>query len=550
MIRRTLLLLLPLLLLGADCPGADAVDLWVMVDVLTVGVETEEPPPAQSLVAKVRFRRETASRDLELLASTSITGAVYAPDEALTDEPIPRTEGHTDATLLLHNRSSGRNTTVEALGGTFDADGIVAGPYDLTVIPDAYKHRYSFAYDEIEVPGADLSHLLVDWGHQLTARIVEFDLANLAQPTLEIADQEIEAFTETEPGILRRAGPRASTDTDGLFTLYLVPGTYTLRIASRLEATTPYPTALITGFRVPEDIEALNAEAEAQGEDVPTLFIFPHFERRSLSGRLVATGPMGSESAEGNASLLAWGVVEAPEAYVGHPNVDFVIGSMRRRVFTSDNGDFSFGQEEGGLPAGVYGLDIVPGYYSDASSESWSGEQALDLQDDGLQLGDITLDSRVYLNLRVIDHRGREVDYARVEVRNLGVSGYVTATRTGSAEGVEAPGTARMFLEQGPHEVTVVPPTDSTLARHSFEVEIGAAGSVMEVQLEEGIHVSGRVSVDDELLGGVQIRFSDPDGTLLGIGESRPSGTYELRVPATWAWPELDEVGDDDDSAE
>jgi hypothetical protein len=550
MMRRALLLLLPLMLVGADCPGSDAVDMWVVVDVLTVGVETEEPPPAQSLVAKVRFRRETASRDLELAAATSVSGAVFAPDEALTDDPLPRAESHTDATLLFRNRSSGRTSAVEALGGTFDADGIVPGSYHLTVIPDAYKFRYSFAYDEVEIPGADLSTLLVDWGHELTAEVVEFDLANLAQPILEIADLEIEAFAETEPGVLRRAGPRATTDSDGRFTLHLVPGSYTLRITSRPEAAAPYPTALLTGFRVPEDIDALNAEAEAEGAEVPTLYTYPHFERRSLSGRLVATGPMGSESSEGNASVMAWGVVEAPQAYIGRDDVDFVIGSMRKRVFTSDNGDFAFGQEGQGLPAGAYGLDIVPGYYSDASSESWIGDQALDLHDDGLQLGDITLDSRVYLNLRVIDHRGREVDNARVEVRNLGVSGYVTAARTGAAEGVDAPGTARMFLEQGPHEVTVVPPVDSTLARRSFEVEIGSAGRVMEVDLEEGIHVSGRVSVDDELLGGVQIRFSDPDGTLLGIGESRPSGTYELRVPTTWAWPDIDAVGDDDDSAE
>jgi len=48
---------------------------------------------------------------------------------------------------------------------------------------------------------------------------------------------------------------------------------------------------------------------------------------------------------------------------------------------------------------------------------------------------------------------------------------------------------------------------------------------------------------------GVQVRFSDPDtGELLGMGTARSSGTFELNVPTSWVWGELD--GGDDDSAE
>jgi len=541
--RRLLLLLVPLLL-GGTCPSEDYEDRMVVVDVQASRTEGLEVPPPQTLLADVRFHRETASHDLSLDPGVPVVPEVLAPDEA--DVGGDRTYSAADAIVVLQALEFDRTVTLYAGDGA-PADQLVPpGTYDVMAVPDEYKHRYTAAYGLAEIPGNDLTGLRLDWGYPVTARIVEYDVSNLADPVLELGDMEVEVFTELEPGRLRRAGPRDTTDTSGEFTLYLPEGTYTFRISSRLTADRPFPVGLVTHFRIPEDLEALQAEAEAEGEDVPTFYAYPAFERRSLSGRLVASGPLGSSEAEGNATLVAWSVVEAPPQYLGSEQVDFTIGVMRRRAYSSETGDFHFGQEDAGLPAGVYSLDIVPGFYSDASSEQWTGEVAVDLTEDGAQLGEIALDSRVHLHLRVEDEGGDEVEGARVEVHNLGVSGYVTAVSTGTTASDDAPGTVRAFVEQGPHRVVVVPPDDSSLARTWFDLEISPTVPPMVVQLEDGIQVTGQVSMGGELVGGVQVRFTDPDtGTLIGMGTSRSSGTYEFNIPTSWVWGEAD-TGDDD----
>ncbi len=543
--RLPLLALLPLLM-GSQCPSAEYDDRWVLVDVQSSRAETSDPPPAQRQQVRVRFHRETASHDLDLDAGVPVEPEVLAPDEA--EQGLTRTSSPADATLLLTSTDLQRSITLHAGEGAPADQAVPPGTYDVTVIPDEYKHRYTVAYEQVTIPGDDLTGLEVDWGYPLTARIVEYDITNLADPILGLGDMEVEVFSEVEPGRLRRAGPRDTTDAGGDFTLYLPEGSYTFRISSRLTADRPFPVGLVTHFRVPEDLEALQAEAEAQGEDTPTFYAYPRFERRSLSGRLVASGPLGSEEPEGNVSLVAWAVVEAPPQYVGSEVVDFTIGVMRRRTYSADTGDFHFGQEDAGLPAGVYSLDVVPGFYSDASAERWDGELAVDLTQDGAQLGEIALDSRVHLHLRVEDEGGDEVEGARVEVHNLGISGYVTAVNTGTTASDDAPGTVRVFLEQGPHRVVVVPPEGSSLARTSFDLEISPTVPPTVVRLEEGIEVTGQVSMDAELVGGVQVRFSDPDtGEILGMGTARSSGTFELTIPTSWVWDELD--GGDDDSA-
>ena len=544
--RRLLLLLLVPLLLGGQCPSSEYDHRWVMVDTQASRTEVSDPPPAQRQEVRVRFHRETASVDLDLDAGVLVAPEVLAPDGA--DLGAGRTYSPADATLLLTSTDLRRSVTLHAGDGAPAEQVVAPGTYDVTVIPDEYKHRYTMAYEQVTIPGDGLGELQVDWGAPLTARIVEYDITNLADPILGLGDMEVEVFTEIEPGRLRRTGPRDTTDAGGEFTLYLPDGSYTFRISSRLTAERPFPVGLVTHFRVPEDLEALLAEAEAQGEDTPTFYAYPRFERRSLSGRLVASGPLGGEEPEGNAALQAWAVVEAPAQYVGSEVVDFTIGVMRRRAYSADTGDFHFGQEDAGLPAGVYSLDMVPGFYSDASAERWDGELAVDLTQDGAQLGEIALDSRVHLHLRVEDESGDEVEGARVEVRNLGISGYVTAVNTGTTASDDAPGTVRVFVEQGPHRVVVVPPEGSSLARTSFDLEISPTVPPTVVRLEEGIEVTGQVSMDAELLGGVQVRFSDPDtGEILGIGTARSSGTFELTIPTSWVWGDLD--GGDDDSA-
>jgi hypothetical protein len=541
----TLLALLPLLL-GSQCPSSEYDDRWVVVDVQSSRAETNDPPPTQRQQVRVRFHRETASHDLDLDAGVLVEPEVLAPDEA--EQGLARTSSPADATLLLTSMDPQRSITLHAGEGAPADQAVPPGTYDVTVIPDEYKHRYTMAYEQVTIPGDDLTGLEVDWGYPLTAGIVEYDITNLADPILGLGDMEVEVFTEVAPGRLRRAGPRDTTDTGGEFTLYLPEGSYTFRISSRLTADRPFPVGLVTHFRVPEDMEALQAEAEAQGEDTPIFYAYPRFERRSLSGRLVASGPLGSEEPEGNVNLVAWSVVEAPTQYVGSEVVDFTIGVMRRRTYSTDTGDFHFGQEDAGLPAGVYSLDVVPGFYSDASAERWDGELAVDLTEDGAQLGEIALDSRVHLHLRVEDEGGDEVEGARVEVHNLGISGYVTAVNTGTTASDDAPGTVRVFVEQGPHRVVVVPPEGSSLARTSFDLEISPTVPPTVVRLEEGIEVTGQVSMDAQLVGGVQVRFSDPDtGEILGVGTARSSGTFELTIPTSWVWDDLE--GGDDDSA-
>ena len=83
-----------------------------------------------------------------------------------------------------------------------------------------------------------------------------------------------------------------------------------------------------------------------------------------------------------------------------------------------------------------------------------------------------------------------------------------------------------------------------------FTVEANGSEDINHaVTLEDGVRVSGQVSVGQELVGGALLRFSDPtDGTILAETLSRTSGTYELTVAGTWVRPEL--ALDDDDSAE
>jgi len=542
---RLLWLALPVLM-GAQCPGVDHQDLWVVVDVLTAGVESANQPLAQTQMVQVRFRTETASQDLDLVEADTLDAGIFAPLVSQTEHDGDRALVSRDATLFFESREFDRRFTVHADSGSVESELVQPGRYLMSAIPDEYTYRYAIAYEEVDIPGTDLSEVVLPWGYRLNAQVIEYDITNLAEPQIGLSDMEVEAFAEVGPGEVRRAGPRDTTD-DGELELYLPEGTYTLRISSRNDADSAYPVGLITGFQVPEDIDALEAEAEELGEDLPVLYSYPKFERRSLAGRLLSTGILGGGTPEGNAAVVAWGLVEAPPEYAGREEVDFTSGSIRVRVYSTDTGDFHFG--EVGLPAAVFSLDVVPGYYSDSSAQRWTGEQALDLTDASLQMGDISLDARVHMYVRVEDAQGAEVEDARVEAQNLGLSGYVTALTTGTLTNADAPGTVRLYLEQELHRVTVVPPADSDLARASFDVEVGPSTPPTVVQLEQGIHVSGQVSMRGLLQGGVQVRFSDPwDGAVLGVGTARSSGTYELRVPTSWVWP-ADEDGGDDDSA-
>ena len=540
-------LLLAPVLLGAECPGAEHSDQWVVIDVVTAGVDPADRPLPQTQLARVRFYRETASHDLDLDVAEAVDIEVTTPVVSLTDHEGYRKTVPRDASLHFSSQDFRRHFSVVAIDGTLTAEPLLPGFYDLVVVPNDDPDQYTIAYEEVEIPPAGPIRVELEWGYRLKARIVEYDITDLASPELGLGQMEVEVFTEIAPGEVRRCGPSVETDGSGLLEIYLPPGTHTLRVASCNDADRPYPAGLITGFEVPGDIEALEQEAEDLGLETPVLYAYPAFERRSLSGRLLAASILGSEEAEGNAEVLAWGVVEAPPEYTGRSEVDFDSGAIRVRTYSTETGDFHFGEADDGLPAGTYNLDVVPGYHSDASAERWTGEQALDLIDAGLQMGDISLDRRVHLYVRVVDDQGREVEDARVEARNQGLSGYVTALTTGTTASTDAPGTVRLFLEQGLHTVAVVPPEESDLARATFEVDMGPSTQKAVVQLEQGIHVTGQVASQGELLGGAQIRFSDPwDGRILGMGTSRPSGTFELKVERSWIWPES---GDDDDSA-
>jgi len=542
-LRRLPWLLLPLLL-GSQCPGADHRDLWVVVDVLTAGVGSSDRPLPQTQMTQVRFHSETASQDLDLRASQSLDAAVFAPLVSQSEHDGDRALVPRSATLFFESREFDRRFTLQAESGTVVEEPVLPGRYEMTVVPDEYPYRYAIAYEEVDIPGTDLSEIVLPWGYRLHARVVEHDITNLAEPEIGLSSMEVEAFTEVAPGEVVRTGPRDTSD-DGEVELYLPEGTYTLRIGARNDADSVFPVGLITGFRVPEDIDALEEEAEALDLDLPVLYAYPKFERRSLAGRLVSTGILGGGTPEGNAEVVVWGLVEAPPQYTGHEEVDFTSGPLRMRVYSTETGDFHFG--EAGLPAAAYSLDVVPGYYSDSSAQRWTGEQALDLTDTGLQMGDISLDARVHLYLRVENPQGEAVEGTRVEAHNLGLSGYVTSLETGTTANADAPGTVRLYLEQGPHRIAVVPPAASGLARSSFDVEIGPSTPPTVVQLEQGIHVSGQVSLLGELQGGVQVRLSDPwTGTVLGTGTARSSGTYELRVPYSWVWSDGEDGGDDD----
>ncbi len=535
MIRRLRWLVLAIpLLLGADCPGDETVKRWVVVDVLPGGVSSEYDVPAQTQAVYIEFSRENASQDIELQESLNLEGTVHTLGEADSDP--------TDAFLRLESLDNTRVLVAEAKDGIFTWDGVPPGSYELMVIPDESLANLGIHYEEVTLPD-DLTVLdswdlyLSEGDHELAAIIADYDVYTVPPSTLGLPHMFIEAFTELEPGVLRRAGPRIGTDTNGRFSLMLKEGTYTLRISSLSTAEVPYPTALIHGFQVPEDIEAL--QAEVTGEALPYLFVYPHFQPNSLSGTLIATAPMVDGLPEGQATVSIYGVVEAPEVYLGLDEVDFDIGYIETRLQSDDLGGFSMV-----LPPAIYSMAVVPGHYSDSSSLVMDGEQALDLTEDNLQLGDVELDSKVYLFVVALDSRDRFVEGARVEVRNLGESGYVQGLLT------DENGATRFFVEQGEHLVIVDPPEDADLARHTEYVSVSnSPHPPIAAILEEGIHVTGRISLDGDLLGGVQVRFSDPaDGSRLGTGVSRNSGTYDLQIPTEWVWDDESNVGDDDTS--
>ncbi len=518
--------------LGSQCPGDDHVDRWIIIDALPAGVSSEIAVPAQSMAVKVRFRRETASQDIELAPAVSVDGQVVAPDASGT----PTAAG---ALLCFEDLETPRSYVVSAPEGRFLDRNLAPGLYDLAVIPDQDLSDLAIAYRQVTLPDDDLSVIDLEVGeHELEAVVAVYDLLDVPTEERGIPDIYVEVFTELDDGTLRRHGPRTTTDADGAFSVLLAEGRYTLRLSAAAEAAFPYPTVLITGFEVPGDIDALWEEAEAEGRATPILFTYPAFESRSLSGTLISTGPL-SEAPEGNAAVTVRGIVEPASIYRDVDAVDFEIGYLERLVYSDSEGHFALS-----LPPAVYTMDIVPGYYAQSSSQRWDGAQAIDLLDDDLQLGDVPLTSRVYLSLVVGDEQGRAVEGAQIEIHDDQLSGFTYGAVTTET------GAARLKLDQGRHRITVIPPADSSLARGSFDVEMGLSDVVREVVLSQGIQVSGRVSLEGELLGGVQLRLSDPsDGTVLGVGTSRASGTYDLRIPSSWAWPEPGTDGDDDDTA-
>ncbi len=524
--KRLWWLLLPVLL-GADCPGAESRERWVRVELMPSRGAGDDAPPAQTQSVRVRFRRETASRDLALEEGLTLEGSVLA-DGA----PVPRP----NARLHFRHRDSGTETTAEAhSGGQFVATGLLPGTYDVTIYPDADQDLLGIARLVVQLPDDDLADLPIPWGeHVLWGRIVRREIG--VPDPVGIADLVVEAFRETEPGTLRRAGQETITLDDGEatiageFTLALPAGTYALRISSPTGAEVPYPTAVLTGVEMPRPGGWVPVDTPI------TLFTYPTWSeerRHELSGKLVAPG-IGVDLPEGSALVEARGVVHAPPEYAGLEDIDFQLGPVRARVRTDTEGDFRLT-----LPDATYTLDVIPGYDSDGSAFRDAGEQAHVVAND-LPLGTVFLTSRVNLTMRVVDDADRVIEGARVEVRNLGLSGYATGLST------DETGTARFLLEQGPHRVEVIPPEGSGLARDRFEVEMGTVDERLIVPLEDGIRVSGQVSRGNDLLEGVLVRFVDPDsGEVLGEGVSRASGTYELRVPTAWVWPET-EAGDDD----
>lgn len=532
MIRRLRWLVLAIpLLLGADCPGDETVDQWVVVDVLPGTVSGTTDVPAQTQAVRVRFSRENASQDIELKSSVVVEGEIYA-SENCSDDKEP-----TDALLRLASLDSSRVLVDVAAGGIFSRTDVPPGSYELMVIPDEKLTELGIHYQEVTLPEDDISQLCLQRGEfELSAIIADYDLYTVPPQYNVLNDLFIEAFVELEPGVLRRAGPRGDTNNFGEFSLLLEEGVYSLRISSLPGAAVPYPTALITGFRVPEDIEAL--EAEVAEDELPYLFVYPAFQPNTLSGTLIATGPLAEGQPEGQATVTVRGVVQAPELYVGLDEVDFEIGYLETRLQSDDLGGFAVT-----LPPAVYSMSIVPGMSSDSSSQALTAEQALDLSEDNLQLGDVELDSRVYLYVQARDDRERFVEGARIEVRNLGYSGYVQGILS------DVNGTARFFVEQGEHRITIEPPEDAGLARHVEGITIGKSTAVVPITLEEGIHLTGRISLDGDLLGNALVRFSDPaDGSLLGTSVSRISGTYDLQIPTSWVWDDVQLEGDDDTS--
>ncbi len=547
---RWLWLLVPLLL-GADCPGADHMDQAVRINVLPAGVPSSIRPPAVTETVNVRFRQETATHDLVLDEGVTVTGLVLAPPvDAGTDPDALATVG--TAALLVGREREGRARFTEHADdqGMFTLENLATGSYDLQVVADEFVGQYSAAYAELELPGGALGEVHLQYGYPLTARIAEFDL--ISRERTGIGSMGIDAYEELALGELRHAGPRSHTDDDGNFTLHLPEGTYTLRIASPsywpaedgATEPVPYPTGLITGFRVPGDIERLKAEAAVEGHEVPYLYAYPRFARSSLSGSVRSVGPFDT-GRENNAAVTVWGLVHSPTEYEGLDEVDFVVGPIRRKVFTNDSGDFAFGAEEEGLPAAVYSMDVIPGFDSDASAQRWTGDQAIDLTGGDRQLGDVDLTAKVDFWISVTDAQDRPVEGARVELHELDLSHYSRALVS------DENGVVQFQAEQGWHRVIAFPPEDEHLARSLQDVEIGTATQVHFAVLEPGIRVSGQVALGFDLLEGVTVRFYDPaDGTLLAEGRTGRSGTYELDVPRAWAWPELDDDPGDDDSAE
>ncbi len=541
--------LAPLLLLGADCPGSGHVDHPVRIHVLPAGVPSSIRPPAVTETQTVRFRQETATHDVVLDEGLPVEGLVLAPPvDASVDPDSPATVG-TAAVVVGRERSGrARFTLLADDQGQFALDRAAPGTYDLQVFADEFVGQYAAAYRTIEVPGEGLVEIELEYGYPLTARVAEYDL--ISKEWTGIGSLAVEAYAEDGPGELRHAGPRTETDDDGAFTLYLPEGEYTLRFATpsfRAEGETatspvPFPTGLITGFRVPEDIDALAEEVEE--DELPVVYAYPRFARHSLSGTLQAVGPQDSDP-ENNAAVTAWGVVHAPLGYEGLDEVDFVVGPLIRKVFSNDSGDFAFGAAEVGLPTAVYSMDVVPGFDSDAAAQRWTGEQAIDLSDDR-QLGTLDLTARVDLWVGVLDDQDRPVEGARVELHDLGLSRYAQALVS------DENGICQFQAGQGPHRVLAFPPEGSNQGRSLQDIEIGTSTQVHFAVLDPGIQVTGQVALGFDLLEGVTVRFYDPvDDTLLAEGRTGRSGTYELNVPRPWAWPELDDAaGDDDDSAE
>jgi hypothetical protein len=492
---RPALLLLPLLL-GSDCPGGQSREMLVVIEAFPSQVTGEIQPPAQQVTSRVRFRSETASHDVELQAGLLLEGSVLA-----AGAPIPRP----DATVLFTHAESGTSFTAQARdGGLWSRESALPGLYDVTIYPDQNKFEYGLGRLQVTVPDDALTDLPVPWGeHEIRGLIVRREIG-VADP-VGLPDLVVEAFVELQPGVFQRSGQfavtarqTASTE-DGEFLLGLPAGVYALRISSSLVAEEPYPSALITGFEVPRPHPPPSKELEV-------VFAYPTWnddQRNELGGKLLTTG-LQPDIPEGNAEVVAWGVVEAPAEYQDLDGIDFHLGPLRARAFSSSEGYFNLQ-----LPVATYSLSVVPGYSSDASA--------------------------------FLDTGGDVVEGVRIEVRNLELSGFSYSVTT------DATGTARFVLEQGHHEVSVIPPSDSTLARSTFGVEMGAVGQRRIVTLQRGIHVTGQVAVGNDILDGVWVRLRDPaDGSILGEGLSRPSGTYELRIPHEWVWPETDA----DDSAE